>query len=92
MALSSKISKKTVTSGFEDLGQIVQFHRKKSGLTQAQLAKLAGIGKTAVFDLEHKNKQPRLNTISRILEILNIKVAFDSPLMAAYERERHAQS
>jgi len=87
-----KRPKKVISAGLEELAQIVQFHRKKSGLTQAQLAKLAGIGKTAVFDLEHKIKQPRLDTISRILEILNIKIAFESPLMAAYEEQRDAES
>ena len=68
----------------DSFGNLVQFHRKKRGLTQAQLAQLAGIGKTAVFDIENATKQPRLSTILAVLNVLNIKMLFDSPLMAAY--------
>jgi HTH-type transcriptional regulator/antitoxin HipB len=39
-----------------DLGALVKDHRKKAGLTQLELANLAGVGKTTVFDIE-KNKE-----------------------------------
>ena len=39
------------------LAKIVRFHRKKAKLTQENLAKLAGVGKTAVFDLEKENRR-----------------------------------
>ena len=74
------------------LGAVIQFHRKKAGLSQAELAKFAGVGKTAIFDVEHAVKQPRLSTILAILAILNIKLSLDSPLMKAYEEQRHATS
>ena len=35
-----------------DLGALVKDHRKKAGLTQLELANLAGVGKTTVFDIE----------------------------------------
>ena len=35
-----------------DIGQIIRFHRNEAGLSQARLAKLAGVGKTVVFDIE----------------------------------------
>ena len=35
-----------------DLGLLVKSHRKKAGLTQLELANLAGIGKTTVFDIK----------------------------------------
>lgn len=38
---------------FGALSGMLRFHRKRSGLTQAQLALLAGVGKTVVFDAEH---------------------------------------
>ena len=38
-----------------DLGALVKDHRKNAGLTQLELANLAGVGKTTVFDIE-KNK------------------------------------
>ena len=89
---STKSEQNDRSPSLEELSEVVQFHRKKSKLTQAQLAKLAGIGKTAVFDLEHKIKQPRLDTISKILQILNIKIKFESPLMNAYREQRDAKS
>ena len=34
------------------LGAIIRFHRKKSGLSQHELGKLAGLGKTVIFDAD----------------------------------------
>jgi y4mF family transcriptional regulator len=65
----------------EDLGKIVRFHRKRSGLTQAELARLAGVGKTVVFQLEKGKTTVRLDTASRILSVLNIRLIAESPLM-----------
>jgi HTH-type transcriptional regulator/antitoxin HipB len=76
----------------EQLGRVIHFHRSKSGLTQVQLARLAGIGKTAVFDIENGRKSARIDTILSIFSVLNINLVMASPLMALYEKERHAQS
>ena len=75
----------------EDMRQVVRFHRKKSGLTQGELAKVAGVGKTAVFDIEKGKKTIRLDTFQKVLEALNITMSFESPLMAAYERSKEAK-
>ncbi|MBC7531114.1 MAG: helix-turn-helix transcriptional regulator [Oligoflexus sp.] len=64
------------------LGQIIQSHRKKSGLTQQELAVLAGVGKTAIFDLEHGTKSPRLETLQRVCRVLNIKIRLESPFIS----------
>jgi transcriptional regulator with XRE-family HTH domain len=40
-----------------EIGNIIRFHRKKSGLTQKALADIAGVGKTVVFDIENGKKQ-----------------------------------
>lgn len=69
----------------KNLGSIVRFHRKKSGLTQLQLADLAGVGKTVVFDLEKGKESVRMNTFAKILTVLNISMKFTSPLMAEFE-------
>lgn len=68
-----------------NLGAIVRFHRKKAGLTQLELAKLAGVGKTAVFDLEKGKLTLQLSTLLAVLYILNIEVKFVSPLMQLFE-------
>mgnify|MGYP003639243540 FL=1 len=38
-----------------DLGTFIKDHRKKAGLTQLELADLAGVAKTTVFGIE-RNK------------------------------------
>ncbi len=65
----------------ETLGKLVQFHRKRSGLNRVKLADLAGIGKTAVFDIEHGKETVKLKTILKILSALNIKLSADSPII-----------
>ena len=63
-----------------DLGAFINDHRKKAGLTQVQLADLAGIGKTTVFDIEKNKETVRFNNLLAVLRVLNIKIEFKSPL------------
>ncbi|NNM59135.1 MAG: helix-turn-helix transcriptional regulator [Legionellales bacterium] len=63
------------------LAQIVKSHRKKSGLTQQQLAELAGVGKTVIFDIEHGKNTVQLLTLQKVLRILNIQLLCQSPLL-----------
>ncbi len=69
------------------IGEIVRYHRKKAGLTQQELARLAGIGKTAVFDLEKGKKSIQLDTLGKILHALNITIKIESPLMEEYMKQ-----
>lgn len=55
--------------------------RNKSGLTQQELAKLAGVGKTVIFDLEHGKQSVQLDTILKIFKALNIKIKLQHPLL-----------
>jgi y4mF family transcriptional regulator len=63
------------------LGQIIKNHRKKSGLSQQQLAEMVGVGKTVVFDLEKGKDTVKLSTLMRVLKGLNISVKLESPLL-----------
>ncbi len=63
------------------LAEIIRKHRKEAGLTQLQLAEMAGIGKTAVFDIEKGKETVQLDTLRKILSVLNIKAKLTSPLM-----------
>lgn len=63
----------------ENLANIVRYYRKQSGLSQQELAKLAGVGKTVVYDIEKGKESVQLNTILKILEVLNIKIKFETP-------------
>ena len=69
------------------MAEIARFHRKRAGLSQLELAKLAGVGKTAVFDLEKGKETVQLDTLKKILHALNITLRLQSPLMREYERE-----
>lgn len=65
----------------QQLAKIIRFHRKKSGLSQLELARLAGLGKTVIFDIENGKLSIRFDTLLKVLEVLNIKIEFQGPLM-----------
>ena len=66
----------------QSIGDVVRFHRRRSGLSQHELADLAGIGKTSVFDIEKGKPTVRLATLVSVLRVLNIDLLLDGPLMA----------
>ena len=68
---------------------MVRFHRKKSGLSQEALAVFAGLGKTVIFDIEKGKLTVRLETFLKIMNVLNIKIDFQSQLMGLFERGFH---
>jgi y4mF family transcriptional regulator len=63
------------------LAQLIQSHRKKAGLAQAQLAKLAGVGKTVVWDIENGKESVQWDTLQKIFGVLNITAEWRSPLL-----------
>ncbi len=63
------------------IAKVIRWHRKKSGLTQKQLADLAGVGKTVVFDIEHGKSTVQFNTLESICQALNISIQLQSPIM-----------
>jgi y4mF family transcriptional regulator len=62
-----------------NMGKTIRLIRKKAGLTQQQLAEFAGIGKTAVFDIEKGKSTVQLDTVLKILSVLNIKIKLETP-------------
>jgi transcriptional regulator with XRE-family HTH domain len=61
--------------------QLIRDHRRIAGLTQAQLARLAGVGKTVVWDLEHGKESVQWDTLQKIFHVLNVSVEWRSPLL-----------
>lgn len=92
MAVNYSHSETMQANTFTEIGQIVRYHRKKGGLSQLELARIAGVGKTAVFDIEHGKKTMQLNTLMHVLKVLNISLRLDSPLMENYKAEKDATS
>lgn len=64
------------------IGDVIRCHRKKSGLTQKELADLAGVGKTTVFDIEKGKPTVRVDMVLKVLKPLNINLELHSPIMA----------
>lgn len=75
-----------------NLANCINYHRKQSGLTRIELAKLAGVGKSAIFNLEHGKETIQLDTLLKILRVLNISLSLQSPLMASFEEQKDAAS
>lgn len=67
--------------------KIVHFHRKQAGLSRLELARLAGVGKTALYELEKGKPTVRLDILLKVLSTLNIKLDWNSPLKVAMEGE-----
>ena len=63
------------------LAQLIKSHRKKAALTQARLAKLAGVGKTVVWDIENGKESVQWDTLQKIFRVLNITAEWRSPLL-----------
>ncbi len=70
---------------FNDIALLIQFHRKRAGLTRNQLADLADVGKTVVFDIEHAKDTVQYRSLAKVLATLNIKMQFQSPLMTEFQ-------
>ncbi len=65
----------------QELADVIRMHRKAAGLSRVQLAELAGTGKTVIYDIEKGKESVRLDTLRKILKVLNIKIVLTSPLM-----------
>ena len=65
----------------QEFAEVIRKHRKAAGLSRIQLADLAGVGKTAIYDIERGKESVRLDTFQKILKVLNIRIVLTSPLM-----------
>jgi HTH-type transcriptional regulator / antitoxin HipB len=84
--------KKLEMTNTAPLGRIIRFHRTVAGLSRIELAQVAGVGKTAIFDIEKGKPTIQLNTLFKLLRALNITLHLDSPLMARFEDSENAKS
>ncbi|HAT7849599.1 TPA: helix-turn-helix transcriptional regulator [Legionella pneumophila] len=61
------------------MANLIHYYRKQSGLSQQELARLAGVGKTVIYDIEKGKESVRLNTLLKVLDVLNIQIKFETP-------------
>jgi len=76
----------------QELAQIIRMHRKAAKLSRVHLAELAGVGKTVVFDIEMGKESVQLDTLRKILKVLNIKIILKSPLMDNLQNSENEKS
>jgi len=76
----------------QELAQIIRMHRKAARLSRVQLAELAGVGKTVDFDIEMGKESVKLDTLRKILKVLNIKIIWKSPLMENLQNSENEKS
>ena len=74
-----------------EIAKIVYYHRKRGNLSRIDLAELAEIGKTVVYDIEKGKKDYRIDTLLKVLRVLNIDLRLTSPLMEEYEESSHKE-
>jgi len=65
----------------QELAEVIRLHRKAAKLSRVQLAELAGVGKTVIYDIEKGKESVQLDTLRKILKVLNIKIVLTSPFM-----------
>ncbi len=65
----------------QELSHVVKMHRKAAKLSRASLAEMAGVGKTVIYDIENGKESIQLNTLRKILKVLNVRIELISPLM-----------
>ena len=76
-------------TGTIPFGEIVRYHRQRSGLTQKELSELAGVGMSSVFEIEKGKITVRLQTLMKVLAVLNISLEFRSPLMNEFRTRQN---
>ena len=76
----------------DSIGKMVLFHRQKSGLSRMKLAEISGISKTVIYDIEHGKSSVQFDSINKVLQTLNIKIKFESPLMKTFEEIENEKS
>ena len=63
----------------QEIANLIHYYRKQSGLSQQELASLAGVGKTVIYEIEKGKESVRLNTLLKVLDVLNIQMKFETP-------------
>lgn len=65
----------------KELADMIRMHRKAAKLSRDKLAEMSGVGKTVIYDIEKGKETIQLDTLRKVLSVLNIKIELKSPLM-----------
>ena len=70
----------------EQLGSLIAFHRKRAGLSQAELASHAGVSRYVVQKLEMGTDRTNWKTLEAVLTVLNLRLEPEGPLVEEWRR------
>ena len=59
-----------------DLRGVIKVRRKVLGISQQDLAEMAGLGVATIKDIERGKGNPSLSTVARILDVLGMELVF----------------
>lgn len=59
-----------------DLRGVIKVRRKVLGVSQQDLAEMAGLGVATIKDIERGKGNPSLSTVTRILDVLGMELVF----------------
>jgi transcriptional regulator with XRE-family HTH domain len=68
------------------LASLLVFHRKEAGLSQAELARHAGVSRYVVQDLEAGTGRTTWGKLQAVLEILNLRLEPEGPLVESWRK------
>ncbi len=69
----------------KDIGQIIRQARKKLGVTQRDLALIAGTGLRFIIDLEKGKDTCQIGKILQVLQVLGIQCTLSSTEVSSHE-------
>lgn len=69
-------------STVQELGKVVTAVRKREGMTQRDLALVAGVGNRFIVDLEAGKETVRFGLVLQVLNVLGITLSHDALLVA----------
>lgn len=73
-----------------DIGSLITFHRKKAGLTQIELSRLAEVSRFVVQDIEAGTGRTTWKHLESVLNSLNLELEPKGPLVDEWQAQRKA--
>jgi HTH-type transcriptional regulator / antitoxin HipB len=73
----------------QELADIIRMHRKAARLSRDKLAEMSGVGKTVIYDIEKGKETIQLDTLRKVLSVLNIRIELTSPLMDSLQNVKN---
>lgn len=73
------------------LASLVTFHRKRAQLSQAELARHAGVSRFVVQDIEAGRDRTTWRNLLAVLAVLNLKLEPEGPLVTEWRQTQTSE-